>query len=250
MWAMLFNHPDRDKYDLSTLKYCSCGGAPMPLELLKLWKEKYGLQVFEGWGMSELASFGTTTFGRPYRPGSSGQLMQKASQLKIFDDNDNELPTGQVGEVVFKGFGVMKCYWNLPGDTAKTLRNGWMHTGDLGYVDEDGYLFITGRKKDMIIRGGENVFPTEVENVLYKTGKVLECSVIGIPHEVYGEEICAYVVLKPDEKATAKELIDFCKPQLPTFKQPKTIVFKESLPKSGVGKILKKELRDMWEKEK
>jgi long-chain acyl-CoA synthetase len=250
MWTMLFNHPDRDNYDLSTLKWCSCGGAPMPLELLKSWKEKYGLQVFEGWGMSELASFGTSTFGRHYKVGSVGPTMQKVSQLKIFDDNDNELPTGQIGEVVFKGFGVMKCYWNLPEETARTLKNGWLHTGDLGYLDDDGYLFLTGRKKDMIIRGGENVFPTEVENVLYKHGKVLECSVIGVPHELYGEEICAYVVLKQGEKATAKELMDFCKPQLPNFKQPKTIVFKDSLPKSGVGKILKKDLRDMWKKEK
>jgi len=217
----------------------------MPLELLKGWQEKYGLQIFEGWGMSELASFGTATFGRPYKPGSVGPLMQKASQMRIVDNDGKEVATGEIGEVVFKGFNVMKGYWNLPNETAKTIRNGWLHTGDLGYVDEDRYLFLTGRKKDMIIRGGENVFPAEVENILYGNDKILECSVVGVPDKVYGEEICAYVALKPGEVATAKELIDFCKPHLPTFKQPKTIIFMDSLPKSSVGKILKKELRKL-----
>lgn len=243
MWVMLYNHPDIDTYDLSSQKYCSCGGAPMPVELLKAWKDKFGIQISEGWGMSELASYGTSCFARPYKPGSVGRLMQKASTINIFDENDQPVPTGEIGEVVFKGFNVMKEYWNLPEETAKTIRKGWLHTGDIGYLDEDGYLFLTGRKKDMIIRGGENIFPSDVENVLYGNEKVMECAVIGVPHEVYGEEIKAFVVLKPDQKATEQELIDFCKPHLPTFKQPKSIEFRESLPKSGVGKILKKDLR-------
>jgi long-chain acyl-CoA synthetase len=175
--------------------------------------------------------------------------MQKAAQMKIFDDNDREVPTGEWGEVVFKGFNVMKGYWNLPEETAKTIRNGWLHTGDIGYIDEDGYLFITGRKKDLIIRGGENVFPSDVENVLYSNTKVMDCAVIGVPDKVYGEEIKAFVVLKPGETATEQELIDFCKPHLPTFKQPKSVVFKESLPKSSVGKILKKDLRSLFKKD-
>jgi long-chain acyl-CoA synthetase len=249
MWVMLFNHPDIDKYDLSAQRYCSCGGAPMPVELLKAWKQKFGIQISEGWGMSELASYATSCFGRPYRQGSVGKLMQKAAQMKIFDDNDREVPTGEWGEVVFKGFNVMKGYWNLPEETAKTIRNGWLHTGDIGYIDEDGYLFITGRKKDLIIRGGENVFPSDVENVLYSNIKVMECAVIGVPDKVYGEEIKAFVVLKPGETATEQELIDFCKPHLPTFKQPKSVVFKESLPKSSVGKILKKDLRSLFKKD-
>lgn len=249
MWVMLYNHPDIDKYDLSHQKYCSCGGAPMPIELLKAWKEKFGIQISEGWGMSELASYGTSMFARPYKYGSVGVLMQKASQIKIFDDNDREVPTGQWGEVVFKGFNVMKGYWNLPEETAKTIKNGWLHTGDIGYLDKEGYLFLTGRKKDLIIRGGENVFPSDVENVLYTNTKVMECAVIGVPDKVFGEEIKAFVVLKPGESATEKDLIDFCKPHLPTFKQPKSVVFQEALPKSAVGKILKKELRKLFKQD-
>ncbi|MCX5997620.1 MAG: AMP-binding protein [Chloroflexi bacterium] len=249
MWVMLYNHPDIDKYDLSHQKYCSCGGAPMPLELLKAWKEKFGIQISEGWGMSELASYATSCFGRAYKPGSVGKLMQKASQIKIFDDNDREVPTGQWGEVVFKGFNVMKGYWNLPEETAKTIKNGWLYTGDIGYLDGEGYLFLTGRKKDLIIRGGENIFPSDVENILYKNAKVMECAVIGVPDKVYGEEIKAFVVLKPGENATEQELIDFCKPHLPSFKQPKSVELRESLPKSSVGKILKKELRNLFKKD-
>ncbi|MCX6001006.1 MAG: AMP-binding protein, partial [Chloroflexi bacterium] len=248
MWVMLYNHPDIDKYDLSHQKYCSCGGAPMPLELLKAWKEKFGIQISEGWGMSELASYATSCFGRAYKPGSVGKLMQKASQIKIFDDNDREVPTGQWGEVVFKGFNVMKGYWNLPEETAKTIRNGWLYTGDIGYLDDEGYLFLTGRKKDLIIRGGENIFPSDVENILYKNAKVMECAVIGVPDRVYGEEIKAFVVLKPGESATEQELVDFCKQHLPSFKQPKSVELRESLPKSSVGKILKKELRNLFKK--
>jgi long-chain acyl-CoA synthetase len=249
MWVMLYNHPDIDKYDLSSQKFCSCGGAPMPVELLKAWKQKFGIQIFEGWGMSELASYGTSCFARPYKYGSVGKLMQKASQLKIFDDNDREVPTGQWGEVVFKGFNVMKGYWNLPEETARTIKNGWLYTGDIGYLDEEGYLFLTGRKKDLIIRGGENIFPSDVENILYTNTKVMECAVIGVPDKVYGEEIKAFVVLKPGETATEQELLDFCKPHLPTFKQPKSVELRESLPKSSVGKILKKELRNLSKKD-
>jgi long-chain acyl-CoA synthetase len=245
MWIMLYNHPDIDKYDMSASRYLSCGGAPMPLELLKAWKQKFGIQICEGWGMSELASYGTSMFARSFKDGSVGKLMQKASRIKILDDNDREVPTGQWGEVVFKGFNVMKYYWNLPEETARTIKNGWLYTGDLGYLDQEGYLFLTGRKKDLIIRGGENVFPSDVENVLYKNTKVMECAVIGVPDKVYGEEIKAFVVLRPGESATEQELINFCKPQLPTFKQPKWIVFQKSLPKSAVGKILKKDLRKL-----
>jgi len=221
----------------------------MPLELLKAWKEKFGIQISEGWGMSELASYATSCFGRAYKPGSVGKLMQKASQIKIFDDNDREVPTGQWGEVVFKGFNVMKGYWNLPEETARTIKNGWLYTGDIGYLDDEGYLFLTGRKKDLIIRGGENVFPSDVENILYKNTKVMECSVIGVPDKVFGEEIKAFVVLRPGETATEQELIDFCRPHLPTFKQPKSVELRQSLPKSSVGKILKKELRNPSKKD-
>jgi len=169
--------------------------------------------------------------------------MQKACTIKIFDDNDQEVSQGERGEIVFKGPVVMKGYWNKPGETKKTIKNGWLHTGDIGYMDEEGYLYITDRKKDLIIRGGENVYPAEVEEVLYAHPQVMEAGVIGIPDEVYGEEIKAFVVLKPCESATEADIITFCKERLPTYKIPKSIEFKESLPKSVVGKILRKELR-------
>lgn len=244
MWRMLLNDSDTEKYDLSSLTNIGCGGAPLPLELIKEWKQKYGVQIYEGWGMSENFSMGTTMpMGRPYKYGSCGVNLLKGSALKIFDDNAQELPVGAWGEVVFKGPSVMKGYWNLPVETANTIKNGWLHTGDIGYLDEEGNLFLTDRKKDMIIRGGENVFPADVENVLYEHPKVMECGVIGIPDKIYGEEIKAFVSLKLGQSCTEQELLEFCKAKLPTFKQPKSIEFQESLPKSDIGKILKKELR-------
>jgi len=244
MWVMMLNYPDADQYNLSSLKYPGCGGAPMPLEVLKGWKKKYKTTINEGWGMTELGAFGATTpFGETPKLGSVGKCMQKACTIKIIDDNNQEVSQGEWGEVVFKGPVVMKGYWNKPGETTKTVKNGWLHTGDIGYLDDEGYLYITDRKKDLIIRGGENIYPTEVEEVLYTHPQVMEAAVIGVPDELYGEEIKAFVALKPGESATEAEIITFCKDRLPTYKTPKSIEFKESLPKSEVGKILRKELR-------
>jgi long-chain acyl-CoA synthetase len=245
MYIQMLNYPEAGKYDLSSLQTCICGSAPMPLEIARLWKERYGIDIWEGYGLSEATTVncGNVAGKRPPKYGSVGRCYQKCNTIKIFDQNDKELPAGELGEIVIKGPGVMKGYWNKPEETAAVLRNGWLHTGDIGYTDEDGYIYLTERKKDLIIRGGENVYPKEVEDVLHRHPQVLEAGVIGIPDPVYGEEVKAFVVLKTAGAACEAELIDFCKQHLPAFKRPKSIRLMDSLPKSAVGKILRRELR-------
>jgi long-chain acyl-CoA synthetase len=245
MYIQLLNYPAADKYDLSSLQVCICGSAPMPLEVARQWKAKYGIDIWEGYGLSEATTVncGNIAAGKEPRYGSIGKCYQKCNTISIFGPDDRELPAGEIGEIVIKGPCVMKGYWNKPRETAEAIRDGWLHTGDVGRKDEDGYIYITDRKKDLIIRGGENVYPTEVENVLHRHPQVMECGVIGIPDSTYGEEIMAFIVLKTEGSATEEELIDFCREQLPAFKRPKTIQFMDSLPKSSVGKILRRELR-------
>ena len=247
MYIQMLNYPHADKYDLSTMQTCICGSAPMPLEVARSWKKRYGIDIWEGYGLSEATTVncGNVAGRRPPKYGSIGKCYQKCNSIKIFDQDDHELPTGQIGEIVIKGPGVMKGYWHKPKETAEVIRNGWLHTGDIGYMDEDGYLYLTERKKDLIIRGGENVYPKEVEDVLHNHPQVLEAGVIGIPDPVYGEEVKAFVVLKAAGAATEKELMDFCKKHLPTYKRPKSIQLMEALPKSAVGKTLRRELRKM-----
>jgi long-chain acyl-CoA synthetase len=247
MYIQMLNYPEADKYDLRSLRVCICGSAPMPLEVARSWKAKYGTDIWEGYGLSEATTVncGNIAGRRPPKYGSIGKCYQKCNTIKIFDEQDHELPTGQSGEIVIKGAGVMKGYWNKPEQTAEVLRDGWLHTGDIGHVDGDGYFYITDRKKDLIIRGGENVYPKEVENILHTHQNVLEAGVIGIPDPVYGEEVIAFVVLKTTGSATESDLVDYCAKHLPTYKRPKSIRFMESLPKSAVGKILRRELRKL-----
>jgi long-chain acyl-CoA synthetase len=245
MYIMMLNHPDLDKYDLSSLDKLTCGGAPLPEDVGLAWRDKFGLEIREGYGMTEAGAIAAQPLDCPARFGSIGKPSMKCLTVKVFDDEGRELPPGQQGEIVVKGPAIMKGYWNLPDETAATIKDGWLHTGDIGYMDEDGYFYITDRKKDIIIRGGENVAPKEVEEVLLKHPKVMDAGVVGIPDKVYGEEIKAFVVLKPDEKATEEELIDFCKKHLPTFKTPKKIQFMQALPKNLLGKLLRAELRKL-----
>ena len=244
MYWILLNHPSLGKYDLSSLQRCAVGAAPVPDELQKRFK-KLNIDMVEAYGLSESCSAVACTRSEQVRkPGSAGTAIGKAV-IKIFDEQDNELPPGQSGEIVISGPIVMKGYHNRPEETAEALRRGWLHTGDIGYLDEDGYLFITDRKKDMIIKGGENIFPSEIENVLLKHPGVAEAAVIGIPDKKYGEEVVAYVVKNLEAEITENEMISHCTKNYSKFKCPSQVRFIDSLPKSLVGKILKKELRKM-----
>jgi long-chain acyl-CoA synthetase len=246
MYIQILENPGLDKYDLSSLEDCQCGAAPLPVEVALRWKKKVGVDIREGWGLTES---GATTTGQPGdlppRYGSIGKCLLKCNTIKVFDSKGQELPTGQEGEIAIKGPTLMKGYWNLPEETAKTIKDGWLYTGDLGYADEDGYFYITGRKKDIIIRGGENVSPVEVEEVLLQHPAVAEAGVVGIPDTIYGEEIKAFVVMKPGQQVSEQELIAFCKDRLPTFKRPKTVQFMKSLPRNILGKVLRAELRKL-----
>jgi long-chain acyl-CoA synthetase len=246
MYIQMLEFPDLDKYDLSSLEDCQCGAAPLPVEVALRWKEKVGVDIREGWGLTES---GATTTGQPGdlppKYGSIGKCLLKCNTIKVFDEKGQELPPGQQGEIVIKGPTLMKGYWNLPEETAKAIKDGWFYTGDLGYVNEGGYFYITGRKKDIIIRGGENVSPVEVEEVLLQHPAVAEAGVVGIPDAVYGEEIKAFVVIKAGKHVSEEELIAFCKERLPTFKSPKKVQFMKSLPRNILGKVLRAELRKL-----
>jgi long-chain acyl-CoA synthetase len=244
MYIMLLGHPDFGKYDLSSLRECSSGAAPMTLELASQWKAKTGLDILEGWGMTET---GATTCGQvpgiTPKYGSIGKSMIKSNTVAVLDDSDQVLPPNTTGELAVKGPTVMKGYWNMPEETTAALRNGWLHTGDVGHMDNDGYFYITDRKKDIIIRGGENVSPREVEEVLMQMPQIVDAGVIGIPDKVYGEEIKAFCVIKKDATVNSKEIIAFCREKLPTFKVPKAVEFVDALPKNMIGKLLRAELR-------
>jgi long-chain acyl-CoA synthetase len=246
MYIQILEFPDLAKYDLSSLEDCQCGAAPLPVEVALKWKERVGVDIREGWGLTESGAITTGQPGDlPPKYGSIGKCLLKCNTIKVFDEKGQELPPGHQGDIVIKGPTLMKGYWNLPEETAKTIKDGWLHTGDIGHMDEDGYFYITGRKKDIIIRGGENVSPVEVEDVLLRHPAVAEAGVVGIPDAVYGEEIKAFVVTKPDKCVSEEELIAFCKDCLPTFKLPKKVQFTECLPKNILGKVLRAELRKL-----
>ncbi len=245
MYIFMLLHPDPGKYDFSSMKYWISGSAPLTRETFDRFKEIFGFEIIEGWGLTEAgANNSVNPVDGKKKIGSIGKPM-KGTLIKIVDDEGNELPPGEQGEIVISGPMLMKGYWNKPEETAKVLKDGWLHTGDVGYVDKEGYFFITERKKDLIIKGGENIAPREVEEVIYSHPKVSEASVVGMPDDVYGEEIKAFVVLLPEQSATEEEIIEHCKGKLKRFKSPKKIVFLDQLPKNLVGKILKKELRKM-----
>lgn len=245
MYIYMLGYPDYAKYDLSSVKYFICGSAPLSIETWKQFKGKFGGEIAEGWGLTEAcANNSCNPIDGLKKVGSIGVPM-KGMEMKIFDDNDKEVPQGRDGEIVLRGPMVMKGYWNQPEATAEIIRNGWLHTGDIGYVDTDGYFFITDRKKDIIIKGGENISPRAIEEVLYAHPCIAEAACIGITDKVYGEDIKAFVVLRPEQKATPDEIMEYCEGKLKRFFVPKDIVILSTMPKTLVGKILKKELRKM-----
>jgi long-chain acyl-CoA synthetase len=242
MFGAMLHHPERERYDTSTLELCASGGSAMPVELMRGFEEAFGCQVLEGYGLSEtspVASFNRRD--RERKPGSIGVPIEGV-EMKVVDDQDIEVPQGEIGEITIRGHNVMKGYWNRPEATAEVMRGGWFHTGDIARVDEDGYFFIVDRKKDMIIRGGYNVYPREIEEILYEHPAVREASVVGIPHAEYGEEVCAAIALKEGASVTPEELRDHVKEQVAGYKYPRHIWFVDELPKGPTGKILKREI--------
>ena len=247
MYIGVLNHPKASQFNLTSIKGCFSGAAPLPVEVIRDFEAKTGSQICEGYGLSETAPVATTNpFGGKTKPGSIG-LPMSDTDLKIVDlsDGAKEMPMGEAGEVLIKGPQVMSGYYKMPEETANTLQDGWLYTGDIGKMDEEGYFYIVDRKKDMIIAGGYNIYPREIDEVLFEHPKILEACAVGIPDPYRGETVKAYVVLKPEEKMTGEEVIKYCSTKLAKYKIPKTVEFLTSLPKSGVGKILRKELRAM-----
>ncbi|GER82769.1 MAG: long-chain fatty acid--CoA ligase [Thermogemmatispora sp.] len=241
MFVALLHSPDADRYDTSSLQYCVSGSAPLPVAVLEAFEQKFGCRILEGYGLSE-ATAALTGHNRemPRKPGSVGKPLPGV-EIRIVDENDRDVPVGEVGEIIARGPNVMQQYYNLPEETATAMRNGWLHTGDMGRMDEDGYIYVVERKKDLIIRGGFNIYPRDVEEVLNRHPAVIESAVVGIPSERMGEEVKAFVVTR--EPVDAEALKAFCREYLANYKTPSEIEFVDSLPRNLVGKIDKKELR-------
>jgi long-chain acyl-CoA synthetase len=242
MYNAMLNHPDRDRVDVSSLRLCVSGGAAMPGETLRGFEETFGCKILEGYGLSETSP--VASFNHPDRERKVGSIGTPIAgvEMKLVDADDNDVPQGEVGEIVIRGHNVMKGYWRREDATAEAMRGGWFHSGDMARVDEDGYFFIVDRKKDMIIRGGYNVYPREIEEVLYQHPAVLECAVLGVPDEKFGEEVGAAVVLKEGQHADRDELQSYVKGEIAAFKYPRKIWFVDELPKTATGKIVKREI--------
>ncbi|MDJ0846863.1 MAG: long-chain fatty acid--CoA ligase [Myxococcota bacterium] len=243
MYFALLHHEEADRFDLSSLRFCLAGGAAMPVEVMRAFEAKYGVEILEGYGLSEtspVASFNMRD--RPRKPGSIGYPVWGV-EMCILDENDEPVPDGEPGEICIRGHNIMKGYLGRPDATAETLRGGWFHSGDVGIRDEDGSYRIVDRKKDMILRGGFNVYPREVEEVLYAHEHILEAAVIGVAHESHGEEVKAYVVTREASGLLADEVVAWCKERLAAYKYPRLVEFVDELPKGPTGKILKRELK-------
>jgi long-chain acyl-CoA synthetase len=242
MYGALLHHPGREDFDTSSLRICITGGASMPVEVLRGFEEAFDCELLEGYGLSETSPVASTNHpGRPRKPGSIGTPLREV-EMKVVDEDDNEVAQGEVGEIVIRGHNVMKGYWQRPDATEEAMRGGWFHTGDMARVDEDGYFFIVDRKKDLIIRGGYNVYPREVEEVLYEHPKIREAAVLGVPHGQWGEEIGAAVVLREGEELAPEEVSEYVKERIAAYKYPRLVWFMDELPKGPTGKILKREI--------
>lgn len=243
MLVYLINSPDREKYDTSSLVRVTSGGAPLTEAVRTEFERLYHCDVHQGYGMSETAAIATGyAYGEPYRPGSAGKALP-GIEVQVRDLQGRKLRPGEWGEIAIRGPVIMKGYWNSPGATRTALVDGWLLTGDIGYVDADDFVYITDRRKDLIIKGGENIASKEVEDALQSHPAVAEVAVVGIPDETHGENICAVIVVKPGSHVSAEELLEHAGRSITKFKLPARIVFVDALPKSPVGKILKREIR-------
>jgi long-chain acyl-CoA synthetase len=246
MYMAIMNHPRVKEYDISCIRVCSSGSAPMPVEAQKRFEALTGARISEGYGLTEAAP---VTHANPFngkrKIGSIG-LPRPDVDAKIVDleTGEQDLPPGEAGELCIRGPQIMQGYWNRPEETKRTLRSGWLYTGDIARMDEEGYFFIVDRKKDMIICSGYNVYPRDIEEVLYQHPKIQEACVVGVPDPYRGETVKAYVILKEGSQSTAEEIIEYCRTYMAKYKVPTRVEFRDELPRSHVGKILRKSLRE------
>jgi long-chain acyl-CoA synthetase len=257
IYNWLMEHPDLDKYDLSSLRKVSYAGSPIAPGLLRKMIKKFGNILWQGYGLTEASPEMTTLMPEDHivegppekvrRLNSVGQEMYMVT-VKVMREDGSEAAPGEVGEIVGRGKNIMMGYWKKPDKTAETIKDGWLHTGDIGTMDEDGYIYLLDRKHDMIISGGENVYPREVEDVLHEHPAVMEVTVVGVPDEKWGEAVKAVVVLKEGMQATGEEIIKFAKSRLAGYKCPKSVDFRDSLPKTGAGKIARSQIKkEYWQ---
>jgi long-chain acyl-CoA synthetase len=246
LYVAVNTYPGIDDMDLTSIKMCFSGGAPLPVDVIESFEARTGARIAEAYGMTEASSvthvnprLGVRKFGSVGLP-----IVGTDSKIVDVETGVQELAPGQAGELLVRGPQVMVGYWNQPDETAQVLKDGWLHTGDIATMDEDGYFYIVDRKKDIILTAGFNVYPREVEEILYQHPKVLEAAVIGLPDRVRGEKVTAYVVLKPDETATAQEIRAFCRERLAHYKEPRAVHFRDELPKSMAGKVLRRALQE------
>jgi long-chain acyl-CoA synthetase len=243
MYVALLNHPQRGDHDAGSLRLCVSGGAALPVEVLRGFEDAFGCIILEGYGLSETSP--VASFNHPERdrkPGSIGTPIQDV-EMRLVGPLGEDVPAGEVGEIAIRGHNLMKGYWRREDATREAVPDGWLRTGDLARQDEDGYFFIVDRKKDLIIRGGYNVYPREIEEVLYEHPAVAEAAVVGIPHPTHGEEVGAAVVLKPGAEATAAELRAFCSERVAAYKYPRHVWLEAALPKTATGKVLRREVQ-------
>jgi acyl-CoA synthetase (AMP-forming)/AMP-acid ligase II len=250
LYTWLLDYPELDRFDLTSLRMMGYAGSPIPEQVLRKCMAKFGNILAQGYGLTEAAPIVSALMPEDHAlEGPKAKLLTSVGkemlvvEVRIADGHGNPVKCGEIGEVLARGPNIMMGYWKNPQMTTEKLRNGWLHTGDLGVQDADGYLYLVDRKADMIITGGENVYPTETENVIYQHPSVYECAVAAVPDERWGEKVQAAVVLKPGSTATQEEIIDFCRERIAHYKCPKAVVFWKSLPKSPIGKILRKDVR-------
>ncbi|MBS1678367.1 MAG: long-chain fatty acid--CoA ligase [Actinobacteria bacterium] len=242
MYGALLHHPDAGSYDLSSLRVCMTGGSSMPVEVLRGFEDAFGTIVLEGYGLSETSPVACCNHpGRERKAGSIGTPIEGV-EMQVLDEDGAAVPQGEVGEIVIRGHNVMKGYWERPEATAEAMRGDWFHSGDLGRVDEDGYFYVVDRKKDMIIRGGYNVYPREVEELLYEHPAIREAAVVAVPHPEWGEEVGAAVVLEPGAEVAPEEISAWVRERIAAYKYPRLVWFMDALPKGPTGKILKREI--------
>jgi long-chain acyl-CoA synthetase len=241
MWTILLYMPEASQVDTSSLRLAISGAAPIPEQELKECEERFGIPILEAYGLTECTGGCLANRLEKTKAGSVGSAME-GMEVTIFDEEDNQLPPGEVGEIVTRSKAVMKGYYKRPEESAETLRGGWLHTGDIGYRDEDGYFYIVDRKKEMIIKGGVNIFPKELENVIYNHPKVMKAAVIGMPEEKFGEVPAAVIMLQPGESATEEEILDFCRANMADYKVPSQVIFRDLIPTNPAGKVLKREI--------